>query len=72
MSRAVVWLLWRVSVTARLWQAADSAAHFLYCPGMGARRSARARWHHRVHLIPGCLLRLACGRLDGAAGEAAR
>lgn len=63
-------LLLGVTVSAQFWQVADSAAHFLYCPGMGARRSARARWHHRVHLIPGFLLRLACNRLDHAAREA--
>jgi hypothetical protein len=45
-------------------RAIDSAAHFLYCPGMLGRRLAIARWYHRVHLIPGWLLKLVCDRFE--------
>jgi hypothetical protein len=48
----------------------DWTAHFLYCPTMGGRRHARARWHHRVHLIPGRVLRRACDRYDRELGVA--
>lgn len=39
---------------------ADTLAHALYCPTMYGRRIVRARWHHRIHLIPGWLLAAAC------------
>lgn len=51
---------------ATRWQIADAAAHFLYCPTMLGRRAARARWHHRVHLVPGALLEWICSRYDQA------
>ena len=38
----------------------DAAAHFLYCPTMLGRRSARARWHHNIHLLPGWALECVC------------
>jgi hypothetical protein len=46
----------------------DGVAHFLYCPTMLGRRVAVARWHHRIHLIPGHLLARACDRYDRALG----
>jgi hypothetical protein len=46
----------------------DGVAHFLYCPGMLGRRHGRARWWHRVHLIPGRWLAVVCNRYDGALG----
>lgn len=49
-------------------QWADSLAHFLYCPTMLGRRAARARWHHRLHLIPGFLLAKACDAYDRSLG----
>lgn len=48
----------------RLLTWADNVAHFLYCPTMLGSRAARARWHHRIHLIPGFLLARACDALD--------
>jgi hypothetical protein len=50
------------------WAVADSVAHFLYCPTMLGRRSARARWHHSIHLIPGRLLGWVCDRYDLSLG----
>lgn len=47
---------------------ADSLVHFLYCPTMLGRRSARARWHHRIHLIPGAFLAAVCDRYELALG----
>jgi hypothetical protein len=35
---------------------------------MLGRRSARAHWHHRIHLIPGFLLERVCDRYDLALG----
>jgi hypothetical protein len=43
---------------------ADALAHALYCPTMLGRRIVRARWHHRIHLIPGQLLVVACDRYE--------
>jgi hypothetical protein len=48
--------------------AVDWVAHFLYCPLMFGRRSARYRWWHRIHLIPGGLLSVACGAYDRRLG----
>lgn len=42
----------------------DRLAHVLYCPTMLGRQSARARWHHRIHLIPGRWLTAVCDRYD--------
>lgn len=50
------------------WQWVDAAAHFLYCPTMLGRDSARTRWHHRIHLIPGRLLAWVCDRYDRSLG----
>lgn len=47
-------------------RALDSLAHFLYAPTMLGRRVSVARWHHRLHLIPGRVLERACARLDAA------
>lgn len=52
----------------RFWRAVDSAAHVIYCPGMAGRRVARARWWHRIHLMPGWLLEFVCDQLDLACG----
>lgn len=46
----------------------DGLAHFLYCPTMHGQRHARARWHHRIHLIPGSVLNHLCDRCDRALG----
>lgn len=51
------------------WTIIDDIAHFLYCPTMLGRRAGRARWHHRIHLIPGALLSAVCRRLDEADRE---
>lgn len=48
----------------RMWWWLDSVAHFLYCPGMLGRRMARARWYHRIHLIPGFVLAWVCDRFE--------
>jgi len=40
----------------------DDLAHFLYCPTMLGRRSARYKPHHRIHLIPGRWLEKVCER----------
>lgn len=45
----------------------DALAHLLYCPTLGGRHCARARWHHRIHLIPGWLLALVCARRERSA-----
>lgn len=47
---------------------ADHIAHVLHCPTMLGRRSARARWHHRIHLIPGVFLAAICDRYDRRLG----
>ena len=47
------------------WRVIDTVAHALYCPTMHGKRCVRAHWHHRIHLIPGRLLRPVCDRLDG-------
>lgn len=47
-----------------MWKIIDAVAHVLYCPTMLGRRSARTRWHHRVHLIPGRLVGWVCDRYD--------
>lgn len=39
-------------------------AHFLHCPAMYGRKVAVARWYHRIHLLPGALLRRWCDRLE--------
>lgn len=52
----------------RLITALDHVAHFLYCPTMLGRRSARARRHHRLHLIPGRWLAAACDAYDRSLG----
>jgi hypothetical protein len=39
-------------------------AHFLHCPALFRRHIARARWYHRIHLIPGWLLRRWCDQFD--------
>ena len=52
----------------RFWQALDTTAHVLYCPSMAGRRTARARWHHRLHLIPGWVLSPVCDRYDLSLG----
>jgi hypothetical protein len=44
----------------RLLERADTVAHVLYCPTMAGRRFVRARWHHRIHLIPRRLLTAVC------------
>lgn len=44
----------------RLFLAVDAVAHVLYAPTMLGRSSGRSRWHHRIHLIPGWLLRWVC------------
>jgi hypothetical protein len=46
-------------------RALDTIAHFLYCPAMAGRRIVRARWYHRIHLIPGRLLARICDRYEG-------
>jgi hypothetical protein len=46
------------------WGRLDAVAHFLYAPTMLGRRCARARWHHRLHLIPGRLLRAVCAAYE--------
>ena len=53
----------------RFWPAVDAVAHFLYVPTMGGRRSARTRWHHRIHLIPGALLSLICDAYEARLSE---
>lgn len=50
------------------WYIADALGHWLYTPTMLGKRSARARWHHRIHLIPGWLSRWACNRYDLSLG----
>lgn len=52
----------------RLLLVVDATAHFLYCPTMRGQRSAAARWHHGIHLIPGALLQVICDCLDRACG----
>lgn len=52
----------------RLTRLLDHVGHFLYCPTMLGRRHAVARWHYRVHLIPGRLLSVICDRYDRALG----
>ena len=47
---------------------ADSVAHILFCPLMLGRRSVRARWYHRIHLIPGRALAAICDRYDRMLG----
>jgi hypothetical protein len=47
-----------------MWSTLDSLAHLLYAPTMMGRRCARARWHHRIHLIPGPVLAWVCDRYD--------
>lgn len=51
-------------MTGRLLRWADAAAHILYWPTGLGRQSARFRWHHRIHLIPGRLLALVCDRYE--------
>ncbi len=46
----------------------DTVAHFLYCPTMRGSGFEQARWHHRIHLIPGVLLRWICDRYDASLG----
>ena len=55
-------------MAARFWKIADDVAHAVYCPGMAGRRAARARWYHRIHLMPGRALGLVCDRYDLALG----
>jgi hypothetical protein len=52
----------------RFWRVVDAVAHFLYCPAMFGRRSARHNRLHDVHLIPAVMLARACDRLDLACG----
>lgn len=52
----------------RLLRLLDSVAHFLYCPTSPGPVVARARWHHRIHLIPGFVLAWVCDRYDLALG----
>lgn len=47
------------------WRCLDDVAHFLYCPTMLGARCRRARWHHRIHLIPRRVLGFICHSLDG-------
>lgn len=35
---------------------------------MAGRRLAAARWHHRIHLLPGWLLSMICDRFDLSLG----
>ncbi len=42
----------------------DTVAHVLYCPTALGGCCERARWHHRLHLIPGALLEWVCTRYD--------
>lgn len=46
----------------------DRVAHVLYRPTMRGAWDARARWHHRIHLISGGLLARVCTRYDRALG----
>lgn len=46
----------------------DGLAHVLYCPTMFGRRHARARWHHRIHLIPAAVLNRVCDSYDRSLG----
>ena len=48
----------------------DAAAHFLYTPTMLGSRATRARWHHRIHLIPGGLLSSICDLAEADMSEA--
>jgi hypothetical protein len=52
----------------RLWSALDWVAHALYVPTMLGRRTARARWHHHLHLIPAALLDVVCSAFDRRIG----
>lgn len=49
-------------------KALDDVAHFLYCPTMLGSRAARARWHHRIHLVPGFLLAVVCDAYERSLG----
>jgi hypothetical protein len=44
----------------------DSAAHLLYTPTAMGERIVVARWHHHIHLIPGCLFRAICDRYEAS------
>lgn len=46
----------------------DAVAHFLNCPTMRDSDCERTHWHHRIHLIPGALLRWICDRYDRSLG----
>lgn len=48
----------------RLYGAVDHVAHFLHTPTMRGSRSARTRWHHRIHLVPYWLIRPICDRYE--------
>lgn len=52
----------------RLWRIADTAAHLLYAPTMRGTRCGRARWHHRVHLIPHRVFGWICDRYELSLG----
>src|SRR5215469_4350617 len=52
---------------AGFWEMVDSAAHFLHTPTM-RRGVTVARWHHRIHLLPVCLLNPICDRFDLSLG----
>jgi len=54
----------RSAARALIWATLDALAHFLYSPTMMGRRSARARWHHNIHLIPRSVLGAVCDRYD--------
>lgn len=58
----------RPSLKFRAFHALDAVAHFLHCPTMLGRRSARYRWHHNIHLIPGFALAWICDRYELAMG----
>ena len=47
-------------------QSLDTLAHFLYEPTMAGKDVAVARWHHRIHLIPGWLVTWVCDRYDAS------
>jgi hypothetical protein len=50
-----------------IWYVLDTIAHFLYAPTLRGG-AARARWHHRIHLIPGSWLAYPCDRYERLLG----
>lgn len=49
----------------------DWVAHLLHTPTMLGRGAARARWHHRIHLVPYAVIRPVCDRYEqNLGGEA--